>query len=445
MKFCSRPFDHLYIDFNGNMRFCGWTSGEAFGRVQDGIDKVWHSERADKIRDAILQGDFSYCRADVCPFMMNNTLPDSPGKAKAELLKPLPEKIQCAYDYQCNLSCPSCRKTPIVGSERADIFFAQMKEQLAPLLNKAKFLDFGGHGDPFYSKHTMDMMANLKPEREDFALSLQTNGLYFTRENWQKIEHLGKYHITVSISIDSLNPVVYSKLRRGGKLELLLKNLEMIGELRKAGLINDLHAVMVVQDLNFMEIPQFIDYCFSHNFDHVQLENLYNWGTFNDKEYFSKNLLNPEHPNHKFFKKILNKALENPRVRCWAGHTERIANKWVVTGQSDVAVCNITEHDVIDINASIDQLSHAIWNRDYIFVTELGKYRGTIFYEKFHDMMGKIVPDTCTLCDFFDVSLIPLQADDLAKIFTPNESFHNNRVIPIVKTGEIIAKAIPCA
>ena len=260
MKYCDKPFREIYVDSGGQIHFCSWLNSKPIGYITEGLEKVWNGEAAQEIRRSILDGSYRYCRKEVCPSLMNNTLPDVSDKTLEEFILPFPDRFNLAYDYQCNLSCPSCRPKPIirVWSEVREMFEKAYLE-LAPHLNNLHYLNVTGHGDPFFSKDCMRLLENLRPERPDAKISFETNGTCFVPKIWKRIEHLAKSHIIMRVSIDSFNPHVYARLRRGGNFRQLQKNLRFMSELRRSGHLNRLEAIMVVQELNFVEMPAFTE------------------------------------------------------------------------------------------------------------------------------------------------------------------------------------------
>ena len=444
MRYCHFPFRHIYVDFMGQIRLCGWNNGAPVGYITDGLEKVWHSEAANEVRRAILDGSFSRCRKNVCPHIMNNTLPEIEASTLENLTYPFPDHFSLCYDYICNLACPSCRKDFIYGSPRAQEFFNNVYAELKPHLNDLLFLDIGGHGDPIFSKHSLHLLENLRPERANAQIIIETNGTLFTPAIWKKIEHLGAFNLTVIVSVESLNPYVYAKLRRGGNFDALHKNLRFMSELRQKGLIKKLNAVMVVQELNFMEMPLFAKYCTDLHFDGVDFENLYSWGTFTEKEYFFKNLLNPSHPQNEFFKELLAEVKKDKRVRCWAGDTNRNASRCVVIGASQCAVSEITPEDTVDAHAKFSTLADAIYNREYIFVQKDGMYHGMLMYGDFQKQMGYAQCSSQSAEELCNKGYTVISDKSISDIFAEKETFINScqYVFPIVYNGKLRAKLL---
>lgn len=437
----------MYIDFRGQTRLCGWTNGAPIGYVtQEGVEKLWNSEAAKAVRQGGIDGTFSRCRREMCPLLHNDLLPEIPDATMEELTTPYPEEISLGYDYRCNLACPSCRKDFIHGSPNADAFFDEMYDTLVPYLDNAKHLMFGAHNEAFYGEHVMRILSNLRPKHPDLRLSFCTNGLLFTPSLWKRIEHLGKYHIHMDVSIDSINPDVYAQLRRGGKFSQLEKNLRFMAELRREKVINFMGAVMVVQDLNFMEIPHFTKYCLELGFDQVNLESIYDWGTLTEKEYYFKNLLNPQHPNHKLFRKLADEARKDKRVLLWTGDANKPDSYSVVLGQSRLAVVDVAPNDVVDADIPFSALGDAIYNKGYVFVIEGGEYRGMIRYADFHAYNSSADCVPCTAEALCCPEMKTISQTDIGAIFADKESLLASKdcqsVYPVLDGNRLVAKLL---
>jgi wyosine [tRNA(Phe)-imidazoG37] synthetase (radical SAM superfamily) len=442
-------FHGFYIDSGGQVHLCSWMNSSPIGYVTDGVEKIWHGEAAKTLRRSVLDGSFRYCRREVCPYLMNGTLPEIPEQTLKALTPDFPDDFWIAYDYQCNLSCPSCRRKAIIQAwPEVQKLFDDIYAELAPYLDGLRRLNITGHGDPFFSKNCMRILKNFRPKRPDAEIFFETNGTCFVPKVWEQIAHLSDFTIGMNVSIDSFNPHVYAKLRRGGNFRQLEKNLRFMSELRRKNAIDHLAAVLVVQDINFMEMPSFVQRCFDLGFDKVQLENIYSWGVMNEKEYFARDLLNPRHPQHEFFCELREEVLKDPRVVCWAGKTSRIPVEYFVTGQSRLAISEIAETDTVGAQADFSVLLTSIRNRDYIFVVdEAGDYRGMLTYQEVIGFIKKPEAVQKKAGDLCSKGPRILKETDLVRIFDRQAEFFPNHgaaspqtVFPVLSHGKLVAK-----
>ena len=328
MKYCHRPFDFLYLDhFDGEVYLCPWMDPQksSIGNIlQDKLDDIWFGERAEEIRDTIRNGSYCLCRKVACPHLQNDDLPNlnldrDDGKLKAN---EAPGYINLAFDFVCNQSCPTCRNSVFVPDEKYDNNLNEIVKRIQPYVNRAKIITASGHGDPFASPYMMKILENLKPEHEDIQILLETNAVFFDEAHWKRIEHLSKYTLDIVITTNSFYEPIYNQISRGGNLNKLLDNLVFIKKLREDGLLTKITNGIVVQEKNYWEIPEFIERSLNeYGFDNVVLKPVYNWGNLTEEEYWFKDVLNPYHPYHEEYKRIINLPIvkDNPRVYNFGG------------------------------------------------------------------------------------------------------------------------------
>lgn len=450
MKYCFKPFRFIYVDWLGRVRLCSWMSGPPLGDLKEqSIEEIWHSDHAYKIRESMVDGSFRHCRKDVCYLIMNDTLPDIAPATVKELTHEFPDHFNLAYDYQCNLSCPSCRKQKFIAQPDYLRSLEKVYKHLAPHLEGLASLSLNGNGDPFSSRHMMTLLENMRP-RKGARIAFETNGLLFTPALWSRIDHLADCDLSMHISVDSLNPATYAILRRGGDLAVLLKNLKFITKLRKDGILNFIEAIMVVQDLNFMEIQTFATQLLDMGFDSISLMPLYNWGTYTEREFFFKNLLNPQHPQHENCKQILDNALENPKIWCWAGRTSRKIMNFAILDSSHYAISEISGDDVLQADADVHAVTAAMFNREYVFIVDGTKYLGMLqLSERLkltsnYEFLNKRAGDLCGLANYKAVN-----GKKISDVFRTLDSLKNadgqaprQFVYPVVVDGDLVGKVL---
>ena len=324
MKYCNRPFENIYVMPNGRVRVCGWADGAIGNLIDQDVDEIWHGERAERIRESVRNGSFEFCRQMSCPFCENNSLQDVDEKELAELCVAAerPININAAIDYTCNHSCPTCRDSVYVGNEEYRKNVDLMAEKLIPYINKAKRLSTDGQGDAFASPAVMKMLERIRPEDKDTHITIETNGALFNEKNWEKIKHLGDYHLTVIVTPNSFDKDAFTYLNGGhDTYDQVMHNLSFLRGLREKNLINSYKVSIVVQDRNFRELPSFVKRCLEEfHVDVVVVKPVYHWFGLSEDDYWFKDILNPLHPYYKEYLKILeNPILKDSRVYFWGG------------------------------------------------------------------------------------------------------------------------------
>lgn len=333
--FCSKPFEWFEVTQSNNrfrVYMCcpSWLDTPVGSLQYQSVEEIWNGEKAQEIRRSILDGSFKYCNSSRCaflqtvsgPVMKNVDVKDEDLKEviekKLTILPYGPKKIICTYDQSCNLSCPSCRTEIIIETgSKEQILKIQDKIQNEGLKD-AELLYITGSGDPFGSPFFRKWLQTMK--KEDMPnlkdIRLHTNAMLWTPKIWDTIsKEIQKLITSAEISIDAATSKTYSVNRRGGRFEKLLKNLEFISTLRKSGPLKSVTISMVVQENNFMEMPDFVCLGKRFGFDIVYFSQLVNWGTFSEREFKNRAIHFTNHPRHSDFVDLLqNEIFDDPVV-----------------------------------------------------------------------------------------------------------------------------------
>jgi len=289
---CDEPFGSFWVGKAGTTRICDCPAFLDVGCGHIGVTepaKLWGSQLAKILRLSVINRTYTFCSRELCRKVRSH--PDQP-----ELLdrivkleeKEYPKKITIAYDRVCNLHCPSCRKNSITkNSENEEAELNACTEALVDSgwLDKTDKLIIGGDGEVFLSEHYKWLL--YKGDFKRKRIQIMTNGTLFTEREWEKIE--GKYeYISILVSVDAATKETYEKVRCGGNFDRLMKNMEFLSRLRRENKVNDVQVNMIVQRLNYKEIPDFIRWAKKMAFDRVFLSHIWNWGTFAEDEFENK-------------------------------------------------------------------------------------------------------------------------------------------------------------
>lgn len=329
-KFCPLAFTHLSAGWKGESYLCcnpAWVPFSAGNVLEaESAEAVWNSDAALEIRRSILDGDFSYCSRTLCYYIAAQKLP-----RKDEITDPIlrgyidnhspraepAALVELAYDTTCNLACPSCRTELIV--EKADVQDANtraIERVILPLLKTAKLGYLSAGGEAFASRHMRAVLARLN--REDYPqlqLHLITNAQLLTPQRWGAFPNLAEMIGILSVSIDAATAETYEKLRRPGRWDVLMNNLEFIAGMRRSGEIRALGINFVVQKENFREVPGFVELGGRLGADSVWFQRVVNYGSYDEATIADVDVASSQHPDHAALLEILrNPALKSPRV-----------------------------------------------------------------------------------------------------------------------------------
>lgn len=272
-------------------------------------DQLWNGAEIREIRRSILDGDFTYCSRKACPYIVHGTLPTRAEIADPSLrdiidnhrvvLDSAPSRVTLGHDPSCNLACPSCRTELItLRTEARAAFDDASRNILLPLLEgETATVIVATDGDPFASKHYRNLLHGLDPVRHaGIRISLITNGLLLTREEWESLGHVQKLIGSVGVSIDGARAATYENLRRPGKWSVITENMAFLAALRRDGKLPYLHLQFVVQRENFEEIAEFVTLGKHWGVDLVRFIRLVNIGSYDADKFAANDVCDPRHP-----------------------------------------------------------------------------------------------------------------------------------------------------
>ncbi len=329
MRTCRKCFEYLYLFVGGDVRCCPWNRLVVGNLLENTLEEVWHGPKMDEIRQAFMRGELLGCDEQYCPFCINDSdelqISEDEMKDKYNNLPDTPECISLAYDERCNHACPSCRHEFFNPDSEYKENLKKITANVAPYLGRVKRVITNGIGDLFVSHEILDMLSEFHPKRSDFSIFIETNGVLF-KNSWEKLKHFSDYHMTVSITPNSFDRETYRYLAGRDDLEKFEESMQFITDLKHKGAINHIRIIMVIQDSNFRQIPEFIQKCIDYDADDIVLRPIYKWFGLQEDELLYKNVLNPCHPYYKEYLEIIeNPICKDPRVFNWGFEVEQEA------------------------------------------------------------------------------------------------------------------------
>lgn len=302
--YCYRPFDTLLINSKGSCFVCeceSWLPASV-GNIQvQSIDQILESSTAKQLKESILDRSYRYCNNQHCSYLLDDRQSTCFEKREpTSLIK----NIRLAIDNSCNLSCPSCRTKKIFfkagGEFKRRLSYAKKIIDYIQNQNHLINVHIGSDGDPFASLIYRYFIKNSS-SLSNIRYTIQTNGLLL-KKMFQKNKTLFDRLDVLNISIDGATKSTYEKLRRGGKFDGIIDNLNFISMLKKDhSFAVRLH--FVVQKKNYHEMPAMIKLAEDMQVDRLYFNKITNWNTFND--FNAENIHNAKHPEHNNYKKIL--------------------------------------------------------------------------------------------------------------------------------------------
>lgn len=234
MKICKRALNRIQVyNEDGDVRICGFIKNDKIGNLlEQEWKEIFHSDRADEIRNKHIAKDFSECNPDACGYVACNNVSDI--EIEIDAIPDYPEEIQLGFERVCNYDCTSCGVAEILrmnGHEVLDAKFKKIADKIRDVLPHVKMIGANGCGELFASKHTLKLLSEWRPlaPKEEIRVELETNGSLFNEKNWKQIENLGQYNLHVAITIMSFHERTYQILS-GTKLPIsnLIANLHFV-------------------------------------------------------------------------------------------------------------------------------------------------------------------------------------------------------------------------
>ena len=333
---CGQPFWRFEINNLGDIYSCcpDWLPVKIGNITEVSLLRAYHSEAAQKIRESIRTGNYSYCDRNQCSHLNAylSTGMIRPPFFRAEQQSILENKIaekkisiMLGYDRSCNLRCPSCRNELILLS---DSNIPELLRQVHEASVKSIFdllqegysvhLNIAGSGDAFASPLYGNFLRSLD-FHPNLLLDLQTNGVLMDETHFT--EPMLRMLREMIVSVDAATADTYNRVRRGGNLELVKKNVAWLAKqvaLGKTAQLELFQVNLIVQKENYKEIPDFIGWATKHRpaINSIWFHLIQHWGHMNQMEFSDKAIWQTTHPEHENFLRVLRNPIlkENPAV-----------------------------------------------------------------------------------------------------------------------------------
>lgn len=327
MRLCDRGLNFVQIfDDSGNVRICSWTKDGCVGNLLDNsFEEIYHGAKAEKIRTRLAKGDYCDCNVDDCPWLACNEM--SEHLVEIDKVSQYPDSLYLAYENVCNYNCSTCNiheRMINTDKQKLEERYNIIESRIKPVLPHIKHISANGQGELFVSKRILKLLSEWNPlaPANECSVILETNGSLFDEKHWKQIENLGKYHLTVVVTVMSFDEYTYQQLS-GTKLPItqIENNLRFIKSLREKGIVNEFRIATVVQERNFREMPQFAKRCVEEfGADYVRLRSFVPWGKKPLEVEWFTDVINPYHPYHDEYVEIMKDPIfKNPKVHDWSG------------------------------------------------------------------------------------------------------------------------------
>jgi MoaA/NifB/PqqE/SkfB family radical SAM enzyme len=267
-RVCHIPEKGLFFGMRGNVYSCCFNKSYVLGTYpEQSIREIWTGQMLEKQRKAIKNCDLSLGCGGCYELIKSrniNALPILNYDRFAQRNGGYPAKMDFELFNTCNLECIMCRGEfsstirknreglPPIASPYDDAFFDQV-EEFIPHLKNSHFLG----GEPFLIPQYVDLWERMAAINPQMSVSIQTNCTVLNQRVKDLLERMD-FHI--SVSIDSIEPDNYARIRKHGQLDRVLENLRYFRDYtRRRGTLLTMAFCPMPQ--NWHELPSVIDFC----------------------------------------------------------------------------------------------------------------------------------------------------------------------------------------
>lgn len=288
---CTQPFEYMQIEENGKAICCcpDLINYIDVGNVFNAsYNEIKESNILRIIQLSILNGTYSFCNHRTC-YILEECNKNVDAERKEYSYMPKRQKVAINIDSTCNLYCSSCRNSIYTKPECEVKKMQPMIEMiLAEIIPRSTDLYLSGNGEVFLSKVYREILYRLEFIDHIGVLS---NGILFDEKLIYELKEKCN-RISVYISVDAASEGTYTQIRRGGNFQRLMRNLDIVSELRKENVIDYFMLNFVVQSSNVHEVVPFAQLGKKLGVDMINYTRINNWGTYSKEEFEKISVMN---------------------------------------------------------------------------------------------------------------------------------------------------------
>ena len=187
------------------------------------------------------------------------------------------KKLYIEPTSKCNLNCKMCFRNTWIDEELENMTMEIFNNAINTMPSNVDKIFFGGMGEPLFHPNIIEMVKIASSKVKE--VELLTNGTLLNEEMSKNLLEAGLTMLW--ISIDSLEPEEYEKIRVNSKLEKIINNIKMfnkvreyIGESNKSKNNIKLGIAFVAMKSNIDQLEKMPLFCAIHGVSKVNVSNL---------------------------------------------------------------------------------------------------------------------------------------------------------------------------
>lgn len=280
---CHAPFVNLNFEQNGNVRACCYNTKHILGQwPRQSVKEIWNGKSANELRNYIIEnnlgggcmecgkmiesGNYQGVRARYYDEFAPNSIKTFIHYIRNSLNGHIayPKVMEFELSNECNLECVMCNgyfsssirknreKLPPVQSVYNEKFVDELDEFI-PHLTDAKFLG----GEPFMIDIYLKIWERILKINPSIRIHITTNATFLNNRVKDLLEGL---KAGIILSIDSVNPETYRKIRVNGNYDKVLENVEYFRDYTKRKK-TFLSIAACPITYNWKELPEMLEFC----------------------------------------------------------------------------------------------------------------------------------------------------------------------------------------
>ena len=221
---CFAAERNLFIGSDGTIGPCCFNRKDVFGNINNNsFEEITQSEVRRNLNNKLRKAELG-AGCFLCNQAIRSRNYKAAGSLNYDLIigkkKHFPLFIEFELDTFCNLNCIMC--PPELHSDKPQsLFDSGFVEKITPLLKDLKWTKFYG-GEPFLIGIYYDIWDRIISVNPSCKITVQTNATIYNEKVKQLLER-GNFRL--SVSLDSLKPENYEKIRIGASFGKVMENL----------------------------------------------------------------------------------------------------------------------------------------------------------------------------------------------------------------------------
>ncbi len=267
--FCYVPFTTLILNANGTVSTCRELGTDhTIGNLNTNtIEEIWNGPQIKSLRNEFLTGKIQTCKQHQKNKQCNKLIDNINMKSDALINSTVPlnqlYRLTPDLNGHCNLKCPMCHINTFPNGQYDKLnLWPTLEENIFPYIKEIDLLS----GEPFIQDDTFKLIDKIAMINPGCKWRFTTNA------HWQlndfiksKLDKINVFYI--SISVDSIQQIVYKKIRTGN-LDIVLNNIKAIINYNNSRPVNQQFMIIsnfTIQRENWHELKELFNFSEKHS------------------------------------------------------------------------------------------------------------------------------------------------------------------------------------